>query len=380
MPRICWNKDMLQKIIDRDGCIISDTVMKSKLGVDTNISYMCRCGSKEIIVKSFRVMWRNGGAFCLECMAKQRLENFKKTNMERYGKEFISQREDIKQQIIESNIKKHGVPHVFQSPTVRAKIIQTNIKNLGCPNPSQNEEVKEKKKQTCLANWGTGCHLQSQVIKDQIAETNIRIYGFENPFQNEQVKEKIAQTNMTNFGCVNPSQNEDVKQKKKDTCMKNYDVEHPMFSDVIKQRMIETCMEKYGVEYPMQVASIAEKASHNAYKVKPYQMSDGSIRMLQGFEHMAMDILTQTYTPDQIVSSRMEVPEIWYDGEDGKRHRYYVDVFLPEENRMIEVKSTYTFELEKDTIFRKKNACVSAGYTCELWVFNEKSVLVERVG
>ena len=334
MPRICWNKDMLQKIIDRDGCIISDTVMKSKLGVDTNIAYMCHCGSKEIIVKSFRVMWRNGGAFCLDCMAKQKLEKYKETNKERFGCE-----------------------NPFQNEEIKKKIAQTNIKNLGYPNPSQNEQVKEKIKQTCLTNWGMGCHFQSQVIKDQIAETNMRIYGFPCVLQNEQVKEKIAQTNMTNFGCVNPSQNEDVKQKKKDTCMKNYDVEHPM-----------------------QVASIAEKASRNAYKVKPYQMSDGSIRMLQGFEHMAMDILTQTYTPDQIVSSRMEVPEIWYDGEDGKRHRYYVDVFLPEENRMIEVKSTYTFELEKDTIFRKKNACVSAGYTCELWVFNEKSVLVERVG
>ncbi len=32
------------------------------------------------------------------------------------------------------------------------------------------------------------------------------------------------------------------------------------------------------------------------------------------------------------------VPTIWYIGNDGKNHRHYVDIFIPTENRCIEVK------------------------------------------
>jgi len=43
------------------------------------------------------------------------------------------------------------------------------------------------------------------------------------------------------------------------------------------------------------------------------------------------------------------MPEIWYEFED-KRRRYYPDIYIKSQNKIIEVKSDYTFYKEYDKI------------------------------
>jgi hypothetical protein len=47
------------------------------------------------------------------------------------------------------------------------------------------------------------------------------------------------------------------------------------------------------------------------------------------------------------------VPKIWYNDENGKQHRHYVDIFIPSQNRCIEVKLTWTANKKKDNIYIK---------------------------
>jgi hypothetical protein len=49
-----------------------------------------------------------------------------------------------------------------------------------------------------------------------------------------------------------------------------------------------------------------------------------------------------------IITGAKNVPTIWYDDSDGKKHRHYVDIFIPSQNKCIEVKSTWTAEKKKD--------------------------------
>ena len=42
---------------------------------------------------------------------------------------------------------------------------------------------------------------------------------------------------------------------------------------------------------------------------------------------------------DYIIISRKEVPNIWYTGEDNKRHRYFCDFYIKNTNTIVEVKS-----------------------------------------
>ena len=47
-----------------------------------------------------------------------------------------------------------------------------------------------------------------------------------------------------------------------------------------------------------------------------------------------------------LITSKKDVPKIWYSDIDGKKHRYYCDIYIPSENKIIEVKSTWTYKKE----------------------------------
>ena len=84
------------------------------------------------------------------------------------------------------------------------------------------------------------------------------------------------------------------------------------------------------------------------FKFKKYTYPDGKIAYVQGYEPFALDDLIKLGITD-ILTCRSEVPSIWYLGKDEKRHRYFVDIYIPSLNKMIEVKSFYTYNkyLEK---------------------------------
>jgi hypothetical protein len=122
-----------------------------------------------------------------------------------------------------------------------------------------------------------------------------------------------------------------------------------------------------------------EKASKNGYKLKKYKMPSGKIINCQGYEPIAFDELLnkELIKEEDIVNGSSNVPKIWYEDEEGKKHRHYVDIFIPNQNRCIEVKSTWTAENKKDNIFLKQQAGKDLGYKYEIWVYNNKGVRVE---
>ena len=102
---------------------------------------------------------------------------------------------------------------------------------------------------------------------------------------------------------------------------------------------------------------------------------------MQGYEPYALDELLQKehILEENIIIGTVNVPEIWYLDPSGKNHRYYVDIFILSQNRMIEVKSDYTFKVDYDVILLKQQACKDAGYSCEIWVYNSKGEKVECI-
>jgi len=66
------------------------------------------------------------------------------------------------------------------------------------------------------------------------------------------------------------------------------------------------------------------------------------------------------------------IGEIWYIGEDKKSHRYYPDIFIISENKIIEVKSDWTFNLHKNMNLLKKESCINSGIDFEFFIFNKK--------
>jgi len=100
-------------------------------------------------------------------------------------------------------------------------------------------------------------------------------------------------------------------------------------------------------------------------------MPSGIIRKVQGYEPFALDELIKQYTEEQIKTDRKDVPRVEYILEN-KKHYYFPDIFIPHENKIIEVKSTWTIKLHEKKIKFKCNSCIANGYKYEIWEYNKK--------
>ncbi len=348
-----YNKELLDECLVRDSASLIGEY--EKLNRDAKIKYKCNCGNED--EKTFRRVYLNGGLYCEDCSNKNKINKTKKTNLEKYGTICSLNNEQIIEKIKKTNIINLGVEWPSQSKEVKDKIKLTNLNNLGVEWPSQSKEVKDKIKLTNLNNLGVEWPSQSKEVKDKIKLTNIKIYGVECPLQSQEIKDKIKVSNIKKYSVENPSQNEDIKNKK-----------------------IQTSLKNYGVKSPMQHPYILEKSALNSYKLKDYILPSKNILKYQGYENFALDKIIKDWKIKEIdiITSRDKVPEIWWIDKDEKRRRYFVDIYIPSKNLIIEVKSIWTITLNKDDIMSKINASKDLGFNALLWVFDKKGNLCEE--
>ena len=57
---------------------------------------------------------------------------------------------------------------------------------------------------------------------------------------------------------------------------------------------------------------------------------------------------------------------------------YYSDIYIKKENKIIEVKSEWTFKINKKKNLLKKEACLKAGYKFEFWIFDKNGNIIEE--
>lgn len=71
------------------------------------------------------------------------------------------------------------------------------------------------------------------------------------------------------------------------------------------------------------------------------------------------------------------MPKIMYEFNN-KNHRYYPDIYIPSEKRIIEVKSPYTYTQQLEQNNCKRDQVINDGYTFEFWICNKKSILEKK--
>jgi len=259
--------------------------------------------------------------------------------------------------------------------TTRDTIINGICKKDGCGN------YFKKKLRTLIVNNSFYC--EDCMIKIKVEnrkKTHLKNCGFTTNLKCPFTKEKIKKTNLIKYGFEHNSQNEEIKNKKIKTCIQNFGVNFPTQSKIVMEKSKQTCLKKYGTDHPSQNADYAEKHSKTSYNKKEYIFPSGKIITVQGFEKFALDFLlnNENINENNICSGCKNVPTIWYNDENGKKHRHYVDIFIPSQNRMIEVKSTWTAEKKKDCIFLKQNAAKDLGYNYEIWVYDGKGNIISK--
>jgi len=353
---IQYTYELLQKYFLENN--INSTTDYSKVNLTCEYRIKEKCLDCDVLCeKTFR-SFINTGCYCKKHMTQIRITKAKATNIIKYGFECSLQSKKIQDKIKATNLEKYGVEYASQSEEVKDKMKATNLERLGVEYPGQSQEVKIKMKATNLEKYGFENPFQSEEIKDKMKATNLERRGVEHPLQSQEVRDKCKATNLERFGVENPSQSEDIKDKKKVTCLKNH-----------------------GVEHPAQNAEISEKMSKNAYKGYDFVFPSGRIERIQGYEkYMLNDLLfKENVKENDIIVSRNEVPIIWYEDATGKKHRYFVDCFIKTQNRCIEVKSTWTAENNQHNIYLKQQAVKDACYLCEIWIYDSKGEIVEKI-
>jgi len=378
-----YNYEYLKQICETQCLKLKkDYSKEKKITRDTIICGNCKGDNcHESFEKNFRALVKFNSYYCKKCSKQISIKKRETTCLEKFGVRYVSQNAEIQTKSQNTCLEKYGDTCALRNTSIKEKSKKTCLEKFGVENPFQNEDIKTKIKNTCLEKYGDTCALRNTSIKEKSKKTCLEKFGFENPSQNEDIKSLKKQTCFKNFGVEHSFQSEEIRNKSKITNINKYGFEFVSCVPEIRRKAETTMFNKFGVYHATQNPDILQKALISGYKYKEYKFPSGQTIQHQGYENYALDELlyTENIPEENILNGLSHVPEIWYDGVDSKRHRYFVDIFISSQKRCIEVKSDYTITRGRETIDLKQNACKDAGYNCEIWVYNRKGEKVECI-
>jgi hypothetical protein len=364
---------------------------------------------------------KRGSSCCRKCGH----EKMKKTNVDKTGFAFPVQNPDTQQKMIQTYEEKTGYNHWNKDPEVQEKTKDTYYEKTGYEHPSQNPEYQEEKRQNYLAKTdGKYDHpsrnpeviearkqnylaktdgkyehsLQNPEVIEKIKQTNLRKTGFEhylqdpefraklaeeyfektgykNPAQNPASKEKYKRTNLERRGFEFPMQDPDIKEKTKETHLERRGVTHHMKDPRVIEQMRMNFLEKSGgmYEHPMQNPEFFQQVLKSMHKYKPFIFPSGKETLVQGYEDLCLNdlVLKEGINENDIDNTPSEVPEIYYMFKDSYK-RYYPDIYVSSQNKIIEVKCKFTYEIDLEKNLAKARACLEEGYNFEFRIYDKQ--------
>lgn len=356
------------------------------------VRYTCKCGDP-LELKS---EWSKRIKFCYKCTIERKkaanivkygyehhlqnpdiLGKKKATMIERFGCEHPLQNADVMEKLKATNVERYGCESSLKNTEVRAKMNATNIEKYGCENPFGNAEIQEKIKETNLEKYGYEHVTQNAEIRERIKETNLEKFGFVSSLQHPEVIEKIKATMRERFGCEHPIQNQEIRERMKTTNMERYGCEHPMQNLEIRDKIKATMVERFGYEYAIQNPDVFAKAQAKSYLTHQFTFPSGRIVDYQGYERMAYEALLYAYDvpeDDIIVEDdiRSVLPRFKYT-MNGTLHTYNPDIFIWSQQKIIEVKSTWTASINPEKLELKRQCVLDMGFKYEMWIMNPKT-------
>jgi hypothetical protein len=136
-------------------------------------------------------------------------ERVLKTNLEKYGVDNPSKNEEVKKQIKETKFQRYG----NENYTNPQKNKLTNLERYGVEFISQIDWVKDKVKKTNLENYGVEYYSQTNEYKERVLKTNLEKYGVSSPLLLETSIERAKQKMLHLYGCEHGFQNLEIQNK-----------------------------------------------------------------------------------------------------------------------------------------------------------------------
>jgi hypothetical protein len=277
----------------------------------------------------------------------------KATVQKKYGVDNVSKTKDVKDKL--------KITTRATATTRLAETKKTNLANCGVESTNSLQSVKDAKKVSYLKKYGVDHPLKVASIADSVSQKN-----------SDNAEERLVVAKSTKLELYG-DENYNNRDKYKETCLEKFGVENPSQDEAVHQKKIDTCMKNYGVRYPQQDPDIFRKQQQGRFTLEEYIFTSGNKIMIQGYEPIAMDMLLEEgYNETDFSFSSIPVIDFIFDGTSRK---YYPDFYVPVENLLIEVKSTWTYEQHKEKNLAKQRACLEQGYNFRFMIIDGKHKL-----
>lgn len=216
--------------------------------------------------------------------------------------------------------------------------------------------------------------IQAQVKKSK--EAFRKKYGVEWVTQSTEYKAKSKTTKLDRYG--NEYFNGNAKTSQ--AWQAKSDAER---LEIVNKRRA-TCLARHGVENALMKPSARVNSAKSNSSGREYKLPSGRIIGVRGYEDAAIDILLKIYSEDALMfddrMSQYRLPIFDYVTVNQHTAKYYPDIYIPEENKLIEIKSPwwwdgkgspkYSSRLQNN--LRKKDAVLAAGFEYDVWLFTDK--------
>jgi len=277
----------------------------------------------------------------------------------------------------------------FKNRTV--KTIKTCQEKYGVDNPScvmefrkkisdayknkTNDEkynIVKKRKLSFIKKYNVDSYSKTPEYKEKVKITNNKNFGVDYPLQSEKGKNKSKQTCNEKYNVDYTGQLNSVYEKRKNTLIDRYGVDNISKSFVHQNKKIKTSRKKYNTDYPMQCEEIFNKSQTKRFTKHDYILPSGKIIKIQGYEFKFLNeyfLLGNREENIIIHPTQNVIGKLWYIFIDDKKHRYYPDFYIPKDNKIIEVKSEYTYNKELTENILKKQSCIDNGYSFEFKIY-----------
>jgi len=251
---------------------------------------------------------------------------------------------------------------------VNARLIGDLFYTATCNTPKcKNKYNYEQTEKGVLKKHGVKNISQTQLWHDKVKATNQKRRGVDWNTQSPKLIEAVKTSMILN--------KDQIVKKRQATCYRKYSKSSFLETKECEDARIAKSMEMFGVPYPMQNLEEKErrleKLSKTSFKLKEYVLPSGRIVKVQGYEPQALDELLETYNESDLIirdkNIEKEIGSIMYE-LNGKTCRYYPDIYIKSQNKIIEVKSTYTYKKDQDKNIAKMNACMKLGFRFEFMI------------
>lgn len=124
-----------------------------------------------------------------------------------------------------------------------------------------------------------------------------------------------------------------------------------------------------------------EVQNKSGYRTKIYKTPSGKEISVQGYEPYVLNYLYKNNAENAIVVGNKNIKEwlgrISYEFKGGF-YVYFPDIFLLNYNKLIEVKSTYTFNTDKARNLAKREACLKKNIDFEFYIWDAKQIILSN--